>query len=215
MSHQHRYIVVEGPIGVGKTSLARKLAKTFGHDLLLEKAEDNPFLAQFYQNQRQYALSTQLFFLMQRTQQVQTFRQIDLFQNAHIADFLIDKDRLFAELTLSSDELGLYQQIFTHLTIDAPRPDLVIYLQAPVDTLRERIVKRGINYEQQIKDDFLQRLSESYTRYFYDYDDSALLTVNTQSTDLINNAGDYQALIDEIDEIRSGRHYFNQSSFLD
>ena len=214
MPAQHRYIVVEGPIGVGKTSLARKLADSFGHELLLEQAEDNPFLAQFYQNQRQFALSTQLFFLMQRTQQVQAFRQIDLFQNAHIADFLIDKDRLFAEITLDNDELTLYQQIFTHLTIDAPQPDLVIYLQAPVDTLRERITKRGINYEQQIRDDFLQRLSESYTRFFYDYDDTALLTVNTQSIDLINNTGDYQALVDEIAEIHSGRHYFNPSSFL-
>ncbi|MDH5354196.1 MAG: deoxynucleoside kinase [Gammaproteobacteria bacterium] len=215
MPNQHRYIVVEGPIGVGKTSLVKKLADSFGHDLLLEKAEDNPFLAQFYKNQRQYALSTQLFFLMQRTQLVQAFRQIDLFQKAHIADFLINKDRLFAELTLDSDELHLYLQIFTHLTIDAPQPDLVIYLQAPVDTLRERIIKRGIKYEQQIKDDFLLRLSESYTRFFYDYNDSALLTVNTQSIDLINNEEDYRALVDEIGEIHSGRHYFNQSSFLD
>jgi len=213
MPNQHRYIVVEGPIGVGKTSLARKLADSRDHELLLEKAEDNPFLAQFYQNPRQYALSTQLFFLMQRAQQVQNFRQIDLFQQSHIADFLIDKDRLFAELTLDSDELNLYQQIFEHLTIDAPKPDLVIYLQAPVEVLRERIIKRGIEYEQPVKDDFLQRLSESYMRFFFDYDNSALLTVNTQSIDLINNQSDYQALINKIDQIHSGRHYFNQSSF--
>ena len=213
MQNQHRYIVVEGPIGVGKTSLANRLSESFGHERLLEKAEDNPFLAQFYQNPKQYALSTQLFFLMQRAQQVQNFRQIDLFEQSHIADFLIDKDRLFAELTLDSDELNLYQQIFAHLTIDAPKPDLVIYLQAPVDILRERIAKRGITYEQQIKDDFLLRLSESYTRFFYDYDDSALLTVNTQSIDLINNDNDYLALVDEISETYSGRHYFNPSSF--
>ena len=213
MQTQHRYIVVEGPIGVGKTSLVKKLGDSFGNDLLLEKAEENPFIVRFYQNPRQYALSTQLSFLLQRAQQVQGFRQIDLFQTAHIADFMIDKDRLFAELTLNSDELKLYQQIYQHMIIDAPRPDLVIYLQAPLSVLRERIEKRGIGYEQQIKDDYLTRLSELYTRFFYDYDDSALLTVNTQSIDLINNDQDYQALLDKINNIRSGRHYFNQSSF--
>jgi len=213
MQIQHRYIVVEGPIGVGKTSLVKKLSDSFGSELLLEKAEENPFIVRFYQNPRQYALSTQLYFLLQRAQQVQSFRQIDLFQNSHIADFMIDKDRLFAELTLTSDELQLYQQIYQHMTIDAPQPDLVIYLQAPVEVLRGRITRRGIDYEQQIKNDYLSRLSELYTRFFYDYDESPLLTVNTQSIDLINSEQDYQALLDEINNIRSGRHYFNQSSF--
>ena len=213
MSVPHRYIVVEGPIGVGKTSLARKLATTFDCELLLENAGENPFLANFYRNQRQYALSTQLFFLLQRARQLQDFRQNDLFQQARVADYLIDKDRLFAELTLEADELSLYRQIYQQLAIDAPRPDLVIYLQAPVDTLRERIIKRGIEYEQPIGDDFLSRLSESYTRFFHDFEASALLTVNTHSIDLINNPADYQALLDEIDRIHSGRHYFNQSSF--
>ena len=212
MQIQHRYIVVEGPIGVGKTSLVKKLGDSFGSELLLEKAEENPFIVRFYQNPRQYALSTQLSFLLQRAQQVQSFRQIDLFQSSHIADFMIDKDRLFAELTLNSDETKLYEQIYQHMTIDAPKPDLVIYLQAPVEVLRERIAKRGIDYEQQIKDDYLTHLSELYTRFFYDYDDSALLTVNTQSIDLINSSEDYAALLDEISTIRSGRHYFNQSS---
>jgi len=212
MQTQHRYIVVEGPIGVGKTSLAKKLGDSLGNELLLEKAEENPFIIRFYQNSRQYALSTQLSFLLQRAQQVQGFRQIDLFQSSLIADFMIDKDQLFAELTLNSDELRLYDQIYQHMIIDAPKPDLVIYLQAPVPVLRDRITKRGIGYEQQIKDDYLTRLSELYTRFFYDYDDSALLTVNTQSIDLINNPQDYQALLDEINDIRSGRHYFNQSS---
>ena len=126
---------------------------------------------------------------------------------------MIDKDRLFAELTLTTDELHLYQQIYQHMTIDAPKPDLVIYLQAPTEVLRERITKRGIDYEQAIKDDYLTRLSELYTRFFYDYDESTLLTVNTQSIDLIDSEQDYQALLDEINNIRSGRHYFNQSSF--
>ncbi len=213
MQIPHRYIVVEGPIGVGKTSLVTKLSDSFGSEMLLEKAEENPFIVRFYQNPRQYALSTQLYFLLQRAQQVQSFRQIDLFQNSHIADFMIDKDRLFAELTLTSDELQLYQQIYRHMTIDAPQPDLVIYLQAPVEVLRGRITRRGIDYEQQIKNDYLSRLSEIYTRFFYDYDESPLLTVNTQSIDLINSEQDYQALLDEINNIRSGRHYFNQSSF--
>jgi len=213
MAERFRYIVIEGPIGVGKTSLARKLAVDFDSDLLLEQAEDNPFLANFYRNPRQYALSTQLHFLLQRAQQVQDFRQADLFQGSHIADFMVDKDRLFAQLTLNGDELALYQQIYSHLTLDAPRPDLVIYLQAPVTTLRERIAVRGIGYEQQIRDDYLARLSESYTRFFHDYDDSALLTVNTQSVDLINNPEDYQAILDKINDIHCGRHYFNQSSF--
>jgi len=208
-----RYIVIEGPIGVGKTSLANKLADELGSELLLEKAEENPFLARFYQNPKQYALSAQLHFLLQRAQQVQDFRQTDLFRGSYIADFMVDKDRLFAQMTLNKDELELYEQIYTHLTLDAPRPDLVIYLQAPLEVLRERITRRGIDYEQQIRDDYLLRLSESYTRFFYDYDDSALLTVNTQSVDLINNAEDYQAILEKISDIHSGRHYFNQSSF--
>ena len=213
MSAKFRYIVIEGPIGVGKTSLANKLADEFDSELLLERAEENPFLANFYQNPRQYALSAQLHFLLQRAQQVQDFRQNDLFRGSYIADFMVDKDRLFAQMTLDKDELELYEQIYTHLTLDAPRPDLVIYLQAPLQTLRERITRRGIDYEQQIRDEYLLRLSESYTRFFYDYDDSALLTVNTQSVDLINNAEDYQAILEKINNIHSGRHYFNQSSF--
>ena len=209
----HRYIVVEGPIGVGKTSLVRKLADRFGSELLLEKAEENPFITQFYHNPRQFALSTQLHFLLQRAQQVQNFRQIDLFQSSHIADFMIEKDRLFAELTLNKDELALYEQIYQHMTVDAPQPDLVIYLQAPPEVLRSRISRRGIDYEQQIRNDYLNRLCDSYTRFFYDYDESPLLTVNTQSVDLVDNADHFQDLLDEINNIRSGRHYFNQSSF--
>ena len=213
MTERFRYIVVEGPIGVGKTSLAHRLADELGGELLLEKAEENPFLANFYQNPRQYALSTQLHFLLQRAQQVQDFRQADMFQRSQIADFMVAKDRLFAQMTLDSDELELYEQIYAHVTLDAPQPDLVIYLQAPVATLRERIVHRGIDYEQQIRDDYLLRLSESYTRYFYDYDESALLTVNTQSVDLINNDDDFGAILEKINDIHSGRHYFNRSSF--
>ncbi len=213
MPDSFRYLVVEGPIGVGKTSLANRLALEFGSELLLEKAEENPFLANFYRKPRQYALSAQLHFLLQRAQQVQDFRQADMFHGSYVADFMVDKDRLFAQMTLNKDELELYEQIYRHLTLDAPRPDLVIYLQAPLAVLRERITRRGIDYEQQIRDEYLLRLSESYTRFFHDYDDSALLTVNTQSIDLINNEDDYRAMVEKINEIHCGRHYFNQSSF--
>ncbi|MGD2172915.1 MAG: deoxynucleoside kinase [Gammaproteobacteria bacterium] len=213
MTERFRYIVVEGPIGVGKTSLANKLALEYGSELLLERADENPFLAGFYRNPRQYALSAQLHFLLQRARQVQDFRQADMFHGSFIADFMVDKDRLFAQMTLDADELELYEQIYRHLTLDAPRPDLVIYLQAPVAALRERITRRGIDYEQQIRDEYLLQLSESYTRFFFDYDDSALLTVNTQSIDPISNEDDYRAILEKIDNIHSGRHYFNQSSF--
>ncbi len=213
MTERFRYVVVEGPIGVGKTSLANRLAAEFESELMLEKAEENPFLADFYRNPQQHALSAQLFFLLQRAQQVQDFRQTDLFQHRTVADFMVDKDRLFAELTLGADELALYNQIYEHLTFDAPRPDLVIYLQAPVDALRERIANRGITYEQQIRDDYLQRLSDAYTRFFHDYDHGALLTVNTRAMDPVNNDDDYHAILEKIQTIHSGRHYFNQSSF--
>jgi deoxyguanosine kinase len=213
MLNHHRYIVVEGPIGVGKTTLVKKLAQTFGTGLMLEEVDENPFIAQFYQNPARYALSTQLSFLLQRAEQVQNFRQIDLFQNAHIADFLINKDPLFAELTLNADEFKLYQGIYQRLTIDAPRPDLVIYLQAPVEVLQSRIAIRNRSYEKPITLDYLSQLSDAYTQFFHDYDEKTLLTVNTQSIDLINNDADYDALIDKINQVPSGRHYYNQSSF--
>jgi deoxyguanosine kinase len=213
MLNHHRYIVVEGPIGVGKTTLVKKLASTFDTGLMLEKVDENPFIAQFYQNPARYALSTQLSFLLQRAEQVQNFRQIDLFQNAYIADFLIDKDLLFAELTLNVDELKLYHQIYQHLTIDAPKPDLVIYLQAPVEVLQSRIAARDRSFEKLMGHDYLTQLSDAYTQFFHEYDENTLLTVNTQSIDLIHNESDYNALIDEVNQVQSGRHYFNQSSF--
>jgi deoxyguanosine kinase len=213
MLNHYRYIAVEGPIGVGKTTLVEKLAHTFGAGLMLEKVDENPFIAQFYQNPARYALPTQLSFLLQRAKQVLNFSQIDLFQNTHIADFLIDKDPIFAELTLNANELKLYQQIYQHLTIDAPRPDLVIYLQAPVEILQSRITTRGRSYEKPITQDYLSQLSDAYTQFFHEYDENTLLTVNTQSIDLIHNDADYNALIEEIDQVQSGRHYFNQSSF--
>jgi len=203
------FIVVEGPIGVGKTSLAKRLAQSFGSDVLLEGVEENPFLERFYQDPRSAALQTQLFFLFQRARQIQSLRQADLFRPVQVADFMMDKDRLFAELTLDEHEFNLYQQVYQHVTVDAPAPDLVIYLQAPVDVLLKRVAKRGRQYERYIEAEYLQRLVESYTRFFYDYDQSPLLIVNASDIDLVSNDADYQLLLDQIQKTRSGRHFFN------
>lgn len=205
----HRFIVVEGPIGVGKTTLAQRLASTFDSDLLLEGADENPFLERFYQNPRSAALPAQLFFLFQRARQLQSWRQNDLFAPVRVADFLMQKDRLFAQLTLDPDELQLYEQVYAHLTIDAPVPDLVIYLQAPLEVLLDRIVHRRRPYERQISADYLSRVSDSYTRFFYTYSDSPLLIVNAAEINLAQGQADYDALLRQVRATRSGRHYFN------
>lgn len=208
-NEDRRYIVVEGPIGVGKTSLARRLAESFGCDLLLEDAAANPFLERFYQNPRQGALPAQLFFLMQRAQQMQELRQADMFNPVRVADFLLDKDRLFAQLTLDPNELQLYEQVYEKLAIDAPCPDLVIYLQAPVEVLRHRIGRRGIAYEQLMDAGYLNRLTDTYTRFFHHYQDAPLLIVNAAEIDPVHNSDDYAALLERIRCMRSGRHYYN------
>jgi len=205
----HRYIVIEGPIGVGKTSLARRLADSFGSELILEDAAGNPFLDRFYNDPSSGALPTQLFFLFQRAQQMQSLRQDDMFTPVRVADFLMDKDRLFAELTLDNDELNLYQQVSDNLSIEAPRPDLVVYLQAPVDVLRERITKRSIKSEQLIDSDYLTGLVDIYSRFFHDYHDAPLLIVNAADIDPVNKDEDYELLLKRILSMRSGRHYFN------
>ena len=210
MSREHPdYIVVEGPIGVGKTSLARRLADTFGSDLLLEGAEQNPFLDRFYQDPRAAALQTQLFFLLQRAQQMQELRQGELFSPVRVADFLLEKDRLFAGINLDEDELQLYEQVYRHLTLDAPQPDLVIYLQAPVEVLEERIRQRGISSEQLITTEYLHSVVEAYARLFHFYSASPLLIVNATAIDLVSNDSDFLALLDQVCSIKSGRHYFN------
>jgi deoxyadenosine/deoxycytidine kinase len=160
----HRYVAVEGPIGVGKTSLARRLAQSFGSELVLEQDADNPFLERFYRNPRAAAFQTQLHFLFQRARQLGDLRQADLFESVRVADYLLDKDRLLARLTLDEDEYALYEQVYARLAIDAPVPDLVIYLQAPVDVLLERIRRRGIGYEQGIERRYLERLADAYAR---------------------------------------------------
>jgi len=206
---EHRYIVVEGPIGVGKTTLARRLAGTFGSELLLEGADENPFLERFYQNPRQAALPTQLFFLFQRARQMQELRQEDMFSPVRVADFLMEKDRLFAQLTLDEAELNLYEQAWAHLDILAPAPDLVIYLQAPVEILRQRIHKRGRPEERQLSDDHLHGVVEAYAQFFYHFDDAPLLIVNAAEIDLADSREDYELLLEQVRSINSGRHYFN------
>jgi deoxyadenosine/deoxycytidine kinase len=207
------YIAIEGPIGVGKTTLAKKLAATFNYQAVLEEAEENPFLEKFYRNRRQAALATQLFFLFQRSQKIQDIRQPDIFEPVRVADFLIEKDPLFARVNLDRDELELYQKVYQQLTIDAPRPDLVIYLQAPTDVLLARIDSRGINAERAIERDYLERLNEVYSEFFLYYDDAPLLIVNASEIDLANGAADYSQLVDYLLDIRSGRHYFNPTFF--
>lgn len=206
---ESRYIAIEGPIGVGKTSLARRLAESLDGELLLEEAEANPFLERFYHNPRDAALPTQLFFLFQRVRQVEELRQANIFSDTRVADFLIEKDRLFAEINLDQHELGLYDQVYDTLSVNPPAPDLVVYLQAPVDTLLFRIAGRGIDYEKRIGRRYLERLNEAYARFFYNYDASPMLIVNAATIDPIRNDQHYSVLLEEICRIKSGRHFFN------
>ena len=205
----HRFVVVEGPIGVGKTSLARRLAKSFGSELVLEQGDENPFLERFYRNPRAAAFQTQLYFLFQRARQMQELRQADLFERVRVSDYLLEKDRLFARLTLDDEEFALYDQVYARLAIDAPVPDLIVYLQAPVDVLLERIARRGIQYEQAIERRYLERLVESYSRFFLEFDAAPLLIVNAAEIDLVGSDGDYGGLLAEVTRARRGRHYFN------
>lgn len=209
-----RYIAVEGCIGVGKTTLAKNIGRLFNYDMLLEQPEENPFLARFYQDPKSTALPTQLFFLFQRANQLQALRQDDIFEPVRVADFLIEKDQLFAQITLDDDELNIYQQVYDKLTINAPRPDLVIYLQAPLDVLSDRIRQRGLPIEQNISSDYLGALNEAYTRFFHYYDGAPLLIVNAKDLDLAHNRDHFKQLVEYILTIKSGRHYYNPTPAL-
>lgn len=205
----HRYVVVEGPIGVGKTSLARRLAETFDAELVLEQAEANPFLERFYRDPVGAALPAQLHFLFQRVQQLAALRQEDLFATVRVADYLLEKDRLFARVILDEAEYGLYEQIFSRVVIDPPKPDLVVYLQAPVDVLLERISRRRIKAEQLIERAYLEKLNEAYARFFHDYDAAPLLIVNAATIDPVSNEADYAELLGAIARMKRGKLYFN------
>jgi deoxyadenosine/deoxycytidine kinase len=203
------YIVIEGPIGSGKSTLASMLADRFQAHLLSEKAEINPFLPRFYQDAQRYALPTQLFFLFQRSGQIGELNQRDMFNKPTVADFFLEKDPIFARLNLDDEEYALYHQIYTHLQLKSPKPDLVIYLQTPVDELAERIEERNINYEQDIPREYLERLSDAYSEYFHMYDASPLLIVNNEKLNIIKDPEALDLLIDRIGQIKSSREYFN------
>jgi deoxyguanosine kinase len=206
---RYKYIVVEGPIGVGKTTLARKLAEAFHAHTLLEQPQENPFLEKFYRDPTHYALSAQMFFLFQRMNQLRELTQTDLFNARMISDFLLDKDPIFARLTLGDDELKLYQQLYDHVRPQAPVPDLVVYLQAQPETLVERVRKRGIAMEAGISEMYLYRLCESYSRFFYHYDAAPLLIVNTENLNPIERDDDFNLLLQRIDTMRGKREFFN------
>ena len=207
------YIAVEGPIGVGKTTLARRIAETFAHELVLEEAELNPFLERFYQNRQQTALATQLFFLFQRVQKITDLKQRDMFDQNRVADFVLEKDPLFARVNLDAEEYALYEKVFKKMRVDAPVPDLVIYLQASPDRLLERIERRGIDAERLIDRTYLEQLNEVYSEYFLYYDSAPLLIVNANDIDLTRGDRDYEQLIDYMLDIKKGRHYFNPTFF--
>ncbi len=206
---RYRFVAIEGPIGAGKTSLTRKLAEHYQAQALLEQPEANPFLERFYTDRARYALPTQLFFLFQRVQQLAAVRQLDLFQSALLADFLLDKDSLFARLTLADDELRLYEQILAQLRPQTTAPDLVIHLEASPATLVERVARRGNPIEARIDEAYLGALAESYSRFFHHYEAAPVLTVNTEHLNPIDDPDDFALLLDRIGKLRGRREYFN------
>ena len=206
---KYRYIVVEGPIGVGKTSLAQRLANHIGADILLEKPQDNPFLERFYQDPQRHAMSTQLFFLFQRINEVRDQAQMDFFRTRTVSDFLFDKDALFARLNLSEDEYKLYQNIYQSLAPKVVIPDLVIYLQATTSTLIDRVRRRGRDYERSVTDDYLNRLGDSYGEFFHQYEDAPLMMVNSENLNFVDNEADFHLLLERIESMRGPREFFS------
>ena len=204
-----RYIAIEGPIGVGKTALATKLAARMRADLVLEAIDENPFLERFYRDGRSAALPAQMFFLFARARQIEELRQPDLFSDCRISDYLFTRDRLFAELNLDADELKLYDQIVDNLAVEAPVPDLVIYLQATTDAIMQRLARRDTTYDRYVDRDYLERLIDAYARFFHTYDDGPLLIVNATEIDPISNAADFEQLYQQIERTTGGRHFFN------
>lgn len=213
-----QFIAVEGPIGAGKTTLTNLLADSLNYETFLEQPSENPFLPDFYINPSQAALATQLFFLFQRVKQIQELKQGDIFLNKRVSDFLLDKDKLFAKATLSSEELKLYEQIYQYLAIDLPTPDLVIYLQASTKTLYERVMHRGIEMEKTISFDYLELLNETYKEFFFEYERSPVLIVNSDYLDLQTNKSDYnlllKKLLDYFNKPEGSKMYFNPSPTL-
>ena len=204
-----RYIAIEGPIGVGKTALARRLADSLSADLVLEEVEENPFLERFYRDGRSAALPAQMFFLFARARQIEDLRQSDLFTSVQISDYLFTRDRLFAELNLDTEELKLYDQIAENLAVDAPVPDLVIYLQASVDAIMSRLARRNSRYDRFVDRNYVEKLTDAYAKFFHSYDEGPLLIVNASQIDPVNNDTDYEQLFQQIERTTGGRHFFN------
>lgn len=204
-----RFIAVEGPIGVGKSSLARMLAQHLDAEGVFEAPDENPFLERFYQDRSKHALATQLHFLVQRIRQLTPLAQLQLFDRLHVADYLVDKDPLFAELNLSPEEMEIYREMFRQLRPRLPRPDLVVYLQAPVEVLLERIRRRGRGYERRIDAGYLERLSAAYAEFFYHFDAASLVIVNASEIDWVHSGPDFLQLVQFLEQIHGGRHYFN------
>ena len=209
---RYRYIVVEGPIGAGKTSLTYKLAERLDAETLLENASDNPFLPRFYQEPKRYALSTQLHFLFDRTRQLRDLAQGDLFRAGTVSDFLIDKDMLFARMNLDDDEFELYQKVYADLAPQAPTPDLVIYLQAPIDALMDRVRRRGVEFERGMDAGYLQRLANSYSEFFHRYEAAPLLIVNTSNLNFAESEDDFELLVERASKMRGPREFFSRAA---
>jgi deoxyguanosine kinase len=209
LPEKYRYIVVEGPIGVGKTTLARAISEATGATLMLEDPEANPFLPRFYDDPDRYALPTQLFFLFQRIDQIAALNQADFFRRSTVSDFMLEKDALFARLNLKDDELNLYEQIYKHLKPRAPAPDLVIYLQAGAETLVERVRRRNVAYEKNIPDAYLYGLAETYTRFFYQYTAAPLLIVNSDRLNFVESQEDVDLLMERVAAMRGPREFFS------
>ena len=203
------YIVIEGPIGCGKTTLAKMLADKFPVDYLSEKAETNPFLPRFYQDAQRYALPTQLFFLFQRANQIKDLSQRDMFAKPIVADFFLEKDPIFARLNLDDEEYALYHQIYQHLHLTVTKPDLVIYLQTPVDELVERIENRSVSYERGIPREYIERLANAYSEFFHGYDASPVLIVNNEKLNILKNKSALDLLLNRISQIKGQREFFN------
>jgi deoxyguanosine kinase len=207
-----RHIVIEGPIGVGKTSLAQRLSDRLRAHTILEAPEANPFLERFYRDSARFAFPTQLHFLFQRIEQLRALTGRDRFDATFVADFLLEKDELFASLTLADDELALYRQIFANLAVQAPVPDLVIYLEAPPTALLARIAERGRPMEVSISEEYLAQLCDAYTRFFYRFEGAPLLTVNTEHLDPAHSDSDFELLLERVRQMRGRREFFNRSS---
>lgn len=206
---RYPYIVVEGPIGSGKSTLSRMLSENFGSNFIKEKADQNPFLPKFYKNMAQYALPTQLFFLFQRAEQINDIKQNDFFHKGIVADFFIYKDPIFAQLNLAEEELKLYKQIYQFLELKVPKPDLVIYLQTPVELLKKRVERRSINYEKTISTEYLEKIAEAYSNFFHFKYNQKLLIVNNENLDILDDPAAISMLVDKIEQLSSTREFFN------